>query len=298
MAGFALSLAPLSRFAPEREIRRRPEGVASLAQLAGRVLTPPMSDLSRWVLRGDERYSSETLRRQRAALLGYTNLLFGVPSVRTAAALATREAGRIAAAMDGAPDPVRAAGPASARVLWTPFRPARLPSRRLEDFYRAPLAPYRPRLSFLRSWRVEPDAARAWRRTASGEIDLAREVFLERAPAIPMPQDEGRPLLVAGLAEDRPERVVAEITTSRPGILLLTDVYYPGWTAAVDGKKTEVLRADGVFRAVALSAGSHRIVFQYRPVSFYAGAALSLAALLVIGVLFYAGEPVAIGRAR
>jgi uncharacterized membrane protein YfhO len=58
----------------------------------------------------------------------------------------------------------------------------------------------------------------------------------------------------------------------------------------------ELLRADGYFRAVALPAGSHRVVFRYRPLSFYAGAAISLAALGVILVLLYRGEPVPIGR--
>jgi uncharacterized membrane protein YfhO len=97
---------------------------------------------------------------------------------------------------------------------------------------------------------------------------------------------------VARLAEDRPERIVAEITTNAPGVLVVTDLHYPGWIAEEDGKKLDILRADGLFRAVALSAGSHRVTFRYRPLSVLVGAAISGAALLTVLFLAYQGEPV------
>ncbi len=162
----------------------------------------------------------------------------------------------------------------------------------MEEFYRAPLAPYRPRLSFLTSYRVEPDAERAWKRVAAGEIDLTQEVLLDRRPE-PDPRGEhARPLLVARLAEEAPERVVAELTTSNPGLLVLTDLHYPGWIAEEEGKRLPLLKADGLFRAVALPPGTHRIVFRYRPLSFYVGAATSVLAVLTLLVLWHSGEPV------
>ena len=165
------------------------------------------------------------------------------------------------------------AGAASARALWTPFPPARLPSKKIGDFFRAPLAPYRPRLSFVRGYRIEPDAERAWTRVASGEVDLTREVLLDRRPAPdPAGPPDATPLLVAHLASDEPEEVVAEVTASYPGLLVLTDLHYPGWIAEEGGRRLPILRADGWFRAVALPAGTHRVVFRYRPTAFYAGA--------------------------
>ena len=49
-----------------------------------------------------------------------------------------------------------------------------------------------------------------------------------------------------------PERVVIEVDAPRPGYLVLTDSYYPGWQAMVDRAATTILRANGFFRAVAL----------------------------------------------
>ncbi len=290
VAALAIALRVLPRFAPEAQLRRCPETVAELSRVAGRVVTPPMGALWIWALR-DGSFDSGLLMRQREALLGYTNLPCRVPTVRTAAPLPTAAAAAIAASIGPAEDAMPA-GAAGARILWTPFPPARLPSRSVGDFFRAPLAPYRPRLSFVRGYRVEPDAARAWSRVASGEVDLTREVLLDRRP-VPDPSSvEERPLLLARIAEDRPEEVVAEVTASYGGLLVLTDLHYPGWIAEEAGRRLPILRADGYFRAVALPAGTHRVVFRYRPMSFYAGAAISAVAILTMMALWLRGEPI------
>jgi hypothetical protein len=286
----AAASAALPRFAPERELRACPEDVASLSRIAGRIVTPPMGALWTWVLR-DERFDGPMLRRQREALLGYTNLTCRVPALRTAAPLKTEGAAAIEESVGPAEDALPA-GAASARALWTPFPPARLPSRRIGEFFRAPLAPYRPRLSFLRGYRVEPDAERAWRRVAAGQIDLTSEVLLDRRPVPDLAPAQAHALVIANLAEEAPERVVAVVTTSHPGLLVLTDLYYPGWIAEEDGRRLPILRADGYFRAVALLPGTHRVVFRYWPLSFYAGAAVSVLALLAMLVLWHQGEPV------
>ncbi len=279
-ASLLLAARPAFRFAPESEIRRVPESIPFLTRVNGRVLTPPPLDLATWVLR-DARFDAATLRRQREALLGYTNLLPRVATVRTASALPTRAQERIAASID-AGDPVRAAGAVAGRVLWSPFLPANLGLRTVGEFSRAPLNPYRSRLSFVPGYRIEADPARAWARAARGELDWSREVFLDRQPEPRPMAGEKRSFVVARIAEDRPERVVADVNSGAAGILVLADLDYPGWKAAVDGHPAPILTADGCLRAVALPAGSHRVVFRYRPVSFYAGAALSLLALATL----------------
>jgi uncharacterized membrane protein YfhO len=79
-------------------------------------------------------------------------------------------------------------------------------------------------------------------------------------------------------------------------LLVVTDLFYPGWFAEEGGRRLEMLRADGLFRAVALPAGSHRVTFRYRPLSFLIGAGISLVALLTVLFLVYQGEPVPVGR--
>ena len=70
------------------------------------------------------------------------------------------------------------------------------------------------------------------------------------------------------------------------GYLVLTDTWYPGWRAFVDGEETPVLRADLAFRSVLVPAGQHRITFDYRPTSFRAGLVMSVLALALSLWLF------------
>ena len=293
----AAASASLLRFAPEEELRGCPPETRALSKIAGRVVTPPMAALWGWALR-DDRFDGSMLRRERGALLGYTNLTCRVPALRTAAPLKTAGAAAIEESVGAAEDALPA-GAASARALWTPIPPSRLPSRRVGEFFRAPLVPYRPRLSFLRGYRVEPDADRAWSRVASGRIDLTSEVVLDRRPEPdPGAGGAGQHLVIANLAEDSPERVVAQVTTGGPGLLVLTDLHYPGWIAEEEGRRLPILRADGYFRAVALPAGTHRVVFRYRPLSFAIGAGVSILAVLTLLWLWHQGEPVRRGRIR
>ena len=84
----------------------------------------------------------------------------------------------------------------------------------------------------------------------------------------------------AGVVDYRSNRVVCEVDAKTSGFLVLLDTYYPGWRAYVDGRDAEILRANFAFRAVAVTAGKHRIEFVYRPQSFYAGLTVTSLALL------------------
>jgi len=88
----------------------------------------------------------------------------------------------------------------------------------------------------------------------------------------------------SGLAEIThygPERVIVNVTNDAPGYLVLTDTFYPGWLATVDGEPSPIQRADLMFRAVQLEPGSHRVEFRYRPVSVRLGAGISALGLLL-----------------
>ena len=61
------------------------------------------------------------------------------------------------------------------------------------------------------------------------------------------------------------QHVVVSAVLSVPGYLVLADMDYPGWRALVDGQPRPIVRADGLFRAVYLGPGEHRIEFVYEP---------------------------------
>jgi uncharacterized membrane protein YfhO len=61
------------------------------------------------------------------------------------------------------------------------------------------------------------------------------------------------------------EEVIIQVEAESDTYLLLADAYYPGWQATIDGDPTSIYRADIMFRAVRVPAGSHEVVFSYRP---------------------------------
>ncbi len=81
--------------------------------------------------------------------------------------------------------------------------------------------------------------------------------------------------------------VAISTSSSADGFAVLSDTYYQGWTAAVDGKDTEIYRADYAIRAVFVPKGNHTVIFTYKPVTFTIGAVLSLMGiLLTIGISY------------
>jgi len=79
-----------------------------------------------------------------------------------------------------------------------------------------------------------------------------------------------------------PHEVVLRVNAPKEGWLFLSDTWYPGWSASVDGRETRVFRANVAGRAVQVPAGEHRVAFRYRPFSFVLGCLLAAGGLLLL----------------
>jgi hypothetical protein len=80
--------------------------------------------------------------------------------------------------------------------------------------------------------------------------------------------------------------VTVDVDTPGPALLRLADLWYPDWTATVDGHSAPVLKADYLLRAVPVPAGRHRVVFRYRSPAMRRGLMLSLGSLVAVLGLF------------
>ncbi|MBI2820318.1 MAG: YfhO family protein, partial [Acidobacteria bacterium] len=98
-------------------------------------------------------------------------------------------------------------------------------------------------------------------------------ILLVRMPDEPTPQSQDFSFSNFSVSETR---IAFDAAVGEDGFVLLNEVYYPGWEALVDGQPSHIFPADGLFRALYLTAGSHQIEFHFRPPYFYWGAAISL----------------------
>jgi len=82
-----------------------------------------------------------------------------------------------------------------------------------------------------------------------------------------------------------PGHLAYQITTSTPALLILSETYYPGWQATIDGQPASIFRADYVLRAVPVPAGEHTVELIFRPLTFTIGAIVSALTLLTVVIL-------------
>lgn len=75
---------------------------------------------------------------------------------------------------------------------------------------------------------------------------------------------------------------VLEVKATKPGILHISDSYYPGWQAYVDNIPTTIYKVDSIFKGINVPKGDHIIRIVYHPDSFYTGLKISLVSLFLL----------------
>jgi hypothetical protein len=141
-----------------------------------------------------------------------------------------------------------------------------------------------PRVALVHDVRFVESHARARALIARRDVDLRRAVLLSRGEAAVAPppldtEDEGGHATVTGAA---PNEVRVAVVARRAGFVVLTDTFFPGWTCLLNGRRVPILRANVAFRAVAVPAGTHDLVFRYRPWRAFLGLGLAGATVVTI----------------
>lgn len=139
-----------------------------------------------------------------------------------------------------------------------------------------------PRLLFVpRAVKVD-SAEAALAALKAPDFDPTAAVILEDCPA---PAETTSGSASIALQEYSLHAVQAGVNTTAPGYLFLSDAWYPGWQATVDGQPAPVCRANYAFRAVPVPAGEHQIRLVFEPLSWKIG--LGISGLTVLGLLAF-----------
>ena len=150
------------------------------------------------------------------------------------------------------------------------------------DVYRNEMA--LPRAFVVHRAAVAADHEDAWARIQQPGFDPATTVVLEGGAPLDHQRDVQATVEVLHY---EPNALEIEVDSEAEGYLFLSDPFYPGWQAEVDGEAATILRANYAFRAVPVPAGSHTVTMAFRPGSWYAGlviSALTVAILLILGM--------------
>jgi hypothetical protein len=279
----AISAAPLARFVRLEAFEKPP------LRATGKVLTSPDELLSVWAtaaLPDEER----SVRRQIDSLEGYSNLPFGVAKATTGSALPSSESARFMAGLANRTDFVVPAIVSGSKEI-------RFPTENRVSHVVLPRT--LAGVAFFPDADVEPDWRAATYRAMSGGFDpLRRLLVAEKPPDAPRGGGSAASgaLAVGSTVSEKPERLEYKVDLSRDLWMYRAQSWDPWWRATVDGRPTPIVRANGVFSAVVVPKGEHRVVWEYRPWPFYAGAAISAIAVLALAYLALAGEPIVMTR--
>jgi hypothetical protein len=117
--------------------------------------------------------------------------------------------------------------------------------------------------------------------------DFRGAVVLENHPGLPSRSEETEfGLVPCDILRHSPHQVRVRAIAPSPAYLVLSDSFFPGWEACVDGKPAPIFKANFLVRAVWVPEGDHEVVFKYNPVMYRTGRAVSLcSALICIGII-------------
>jgi len=157
---------------------------------------------------------------------------------------------------------------------------------------RSGLNVYRNPEAFPRAWAVHKivtvrDAGEANRIMMQQLPELRDQaVMLGKAPSLaPCPGGH-----FVDLIEHNADRVLMRANLSCPAMVVLSDTYFPGWRARVDGKVAEIYEVNGAMRGVLVPGGLHTVTMRYRPASVIWGALLTIIGMVGALAMWVASE--------
>lgn len=110
------------------------------------------------------------------------------------------------------------------------------------------------------------------------DFDVHRSALIENADVDELTGDYGlkdqltlpEPAAGSVMIRDYHRNAIAiDIETDRSAVLVLHDIYYPGWEVSIDGEPHKVVRMNLLFRGVEVPPGRHRVLFEFRPLSVH-----------------------------
>lgn len=142
-----------------------------------------------------------------------------------------------------------------------------------------------PRVYLVNNYEVIQSRDKILQRLFDPKFNYKNSVILEEKPDFYLSQKRGSVNSLT-VKEYKENSLFIEAHSNEDGILVLSDNYYPGWKAYIDGKETKIYRANYTFRSIALPKNKHTIKFNYEPESFKIGTLVSLSSFILLFIVF------------
>lgn len=148
---------------------------------------------------------------------------------------------------------------------------------------------YLPRAFVVYDAMVISDEAKLKLYMGSDQFDPAKTVVLEEVPPVLAQEGGEGGSWSAAITSYRLNSIAVDVSMPRDGYLVMSEIYYPGWVATVDGAPERVYRADWNLRAIPMRSGQHKVEMKFEPEPFRSGMWISLATigLSAVGIVYF-----------
>lgn len=116
-----------------------------------------------------------------------------------------------------------------------------------------------------------------------GKIDVSHEAVADKKfePILGQTQTNDSTARVV-LTKYEPNNMTYTVSSTKGGVVVFSEVYYPGWSATIDGQPAELGRVNYILRALNVKAGKHEVVLDFHPTSISTTETIAYAALIVL----------------
>ena len=127
-----------------------------------------------------------------------------------------------------------------------------------------------------------------------GKIDLRHEAVADEKFQAQLGESTAQDTLsMVTIKTYEPNQLTYEVNSGKGGVIVFSEIYYPGWTATIDGEPAELGRVDYILRALSVKPGKHEVVLSFFPKSVdttetIANVAYVILLLVLAGALFMA----------
>ena len=155
----------------------------------------------------------------------------------------------------------------------------------VEIYLRPNVLPY-ARLVY--QFEVIPERAAQYARLNEQNFDPTQIVLLDSEPDCTIPKTKAD-LSAATIVERNGGKIDLMVQSDQAGLLVLSEAFFPGWQAEIDGQRYAIQPAYTAVQAVCVPAGEHLVKFRFRPFIFLWGGIATLIGLFIAGWIWRKG---------
>ena len=140
-----------------------------------------------------------------------------------------------------------------------------------------------PRAFISENWYCAPTYEAAWKKLLEKSFPWKEQVVVESPMVIENASNHAiSTFRSASISVYKPDYIEISLPEASQGLLVLNDAFYPGWHASVDGQPAALYRVNTCFRGVFVQPHNHKVVFSFKPTSFYLGIYISFITFLCL----------------